>query len=64
MSKGLTILITGVLALFIGFLVGRAASPHQPPGPPPTVTAVPEPCSAKGNHTVTVVAGGQLDDPG
>jgi hypothetical protein len=54
MSKGLTILITGVLALFIGFLVGRAVSPHQPPGPPPTVTPLPEPCSAKGNHTVTV----------
>ena len=55
MSKGLAILITGVLGLFIGFLIGRAAAPPQtPPGPPPTVTAGPAPCAAKGNHTVTV----------
>jgi hypothetical protein len=54
MSKGLAILITGVLSLFIGFLIGRTVTPPPPPGPPPTVTATPDTCVNKGNHTVTV----------
>jgi len=54
MSKGLAILITGVLSLFIGFLIGRATPAPPPPGPPPTVTATPTACPNKGNHTITV----------
>ena len=53
MSKGLTILITGVLALFIGFLVGRAVKPAPPP---------PADCPNKGNHTITVDTDGSILD--
>jgi hypothetical protein len=48
MSKGLAILLTGVLSLFIGFLIGRAVVPAPPPPPPP------DSCPHKGNHTITV----------
>ncbi|HYK43209.1 MAG TPA: hypothetical protein VE007_12535 [Thermoanaerobaculia bacterium] len=54
MSKGLAIVITAVVGLFIGFLIGRTAPvPQPPPGPTPTVTPTPE-CPKKGNHTITV----------
>ena len=45
MSKGIAILVTGVLALVIGFFIGRAVVPAPPP---------PEECPHKGNHTITV----------
>lgn len=54
MSKGLAIVITAVVGLFIGFLIGRTSPVPPPPGPPPTVTATPGACPNKGNHTITV----------
>jgi hypothetical protein len=47
MSKGLAILITAVLGLFIGFLIGRAVAPGTPPPPM-------DKCPGKGNITITV----------